>query len=175
MIKVPKILLALSESKFAFDKFWGLKQDTRRSTEPNTVQLVIAFYRRRKARLEVSLDLPFPPERRPAPPVNVIQQALQVRAYMTANPSETCLSAAKPLKIHRKRIAKLLRIIDALPPDFIEKFKESTDRKVLHQLSVNRLIALSNNATPANLNGILPKESQLAQNFNHAVITQITQ
>ena len=130
------------------DNYWGLKQDTRRSTQPHTVQLVIAFYRRRKAHLEVSLDLPFPPERRPAPPVNVIQQALQVRAYMTANPHETCLSAAKPLKIHRKRIAKLLRIIDALPPDFIKKAKECTDRKALHQMSVNRLITLTNKATP---------------------------
>jgi hypothetical protein len=130
--------------------YWGLKQDTRRNTQPHTVQLVIAFYRRRKARLEVSLDLPFPPERRPAAPVNVIQQALQVRTYMTANPHETCLSAAKPLKIHRKRIAKLLRIIDALPSDFIEKFKESTDRKVLHQLSVNRLIALTDQSSLIN-------------------------
>ena len=106
----------------------------------------MSFYRRRKARLEVSLDLPFPLERRPAPPVTVIQQALQVRAYMTANPHETCLSAAKPLKIHRKRIAKLLRIIDALPTDFIEKNKDCTDRKELHKMSVNRLTRLAGNS-----------------------------
>jgi hypothetical protein len=153
--------------------YWGLKQDTRRNTQPHTVQLVIAFYRRRKARLEVSLDLPFPPERRPAAPVNVIQQALQVRAYMTANPQETCLSAAKPLKIHRKRIAKLLRIIDVLPPDFIEKFKESTDRKILHQLSINRLITLTNNTSPLNLDELLPKQSQLAQRPNRQLIATI--
>ena len=121
----------------------------------------MTFYRRRKARLEVSLDLPFPLERRPAPPVNVIQQALQVRAYMTANPHETCLSAAKPLNIHRKRIAKLLRIIDALPPDFIEKNKGCTDRKALNQMSVNRLITLTNNTTPLSLNELLSKEECL--------------
>ena len=116
----------------------------------------MSFYRRRKARLEVSLDLPFPPERRPAPPVNVIQQALQVRAYMTANPHETCLSAAKPLKIHRKRIAKLLRIIDALPTDFIEKNKDCTDRKALHQMSVNRLTRLANNSSHNSISEELP-------------------
>ena len=74
---------------------------------------------------------------------------------MTANPHETCLSAAKPLKIHRKRIAKLLRIIDALPPDFIEKTKDCTDRKALHQMSVNRLITLTNNATSLNFNELV--------------------
>ena len=123
----------------------------------HTVQLFIAFYRRRKARLEVSLDLPFPPERQPAPLINTVQQALQVKAYMTANPHETCLSASKPLKIHRKRIAKLLRIIDALPPDFIEKTKGCTDRKTLHQLSVNRLVRLANTERSEEIEYLLPK------------------
>ena len=136
----------------------------------HTVQLVIAFYRRRKARLEVSLDQPFPPERQPAPLINTIQQALQVKAYMTANPRETCLSASKPLKIHRKRIAKLLKIIDALPPDFIETAKGYTTRKALHKLSVNRLMRLTSNASSMNLNNLLPKEEP-----NRAVITQIAQ
>jgi hypothetical protein len=127
----------------------------------HTVQLVIAFYRRRKARLEVSLDLPFPPERQPAPLINTIQQALQVKAYMTSNPHENCLSASKTLKIHRKRIAKLLRIIDALPLDFIETAKGYTSRKALHKLSVNRLIRLTSNPTSAALDGLLPKEECL--------------
>ena len=80
---------------------------------------------------------------------------------MTANPHETCLSAAKTLKIHRKRIAKLLRIIDALPPDFIETAKGYTSRKALHKLSVNRLIRLTNNASPVGLYDLLPKEECL--------------
>jgi hypothetical protein len=139
----------------------------------HTVQLVIAFYRRKKKRLEVSLDLPFPPERQPAPLINNVQQALQVKAYMTANPHETCLSASKPLKIHRKRIAKLLRIIDALSPDFIETAKGYTSRKALHKLSVNRLLRLASNPESVNLDELLPQEDQLAQNSNRAVITQI--
>ena len=137
-------------------KRWGLKADARQSTQVHTVQLVIAFYRRRKKRLEVSLDLPFPPERQPAPLINTIQQALQVKAYMTANPQETCLSASKPLKIHRKRIAKLLRIIDALPPDFIEKTKDCTDRKELHKMSVNRLTRLAGNSRHNSISEELP-------------------
>ncbi len=123
--------------------YWGPKQDNSRVSQPHTIQLVVAFYRRRKARLEVSLDLPFHAERRPAPPVNIIQQALQVKAYMQANPHETCLSAAKTLKIHRKRIAKLLQIISALPPDFIEKAKKYTDTKTLCQMSVSRMLQMA--------------------------------
>ncbi len=133
----------------------------RRNTQVHTVQLVIAFYRRRKARLEVSLDQPFPPERQPAPLINTIQQALQVKAYMTTNPHETCLSASKTLKIHRKRIAKLLRIIDALPPDFIETVKGYTTRKALHGLSVNRLMRLTSNTSAMSLDNLLPKEEYL--------------
>ena len=64
---------------------------------------------------------------------------------MQANPQETCLSASKKLNIHRKRIAKLLQIIEVLPPDFIERAKEYTDPKILHQMSVNRLFKISDN------------------------------
>jgi hypothetical protein len=80
---------------------------------------------------------------------------------MTANPHETCLSAAKTLKIHRKRIAKLLRIIDALPLDFIETAKGYTSHKALHKLSVNHLVRITNNTSPVNLDDLLPKEECL--------------
>jgi hypothetical protein len=126
------------------EKNWGLRQDTSRNPQVHTVQLLIAFHRRRKTRLEVSIDLPFPAERRLEPPVNVIQQALTVRTFMLANPDETCLSAAPKLKLNRKHIAKLLQIIDALPNDFIEKAKEYTDPKVLHKMSANRLLEIAN-------------------------------
>gem|GEM_PF-6980768 len=92
----------------------------------------------------MSIDLPFPAERRPDSPVNVIRQALTVRSFMLANPNETYFSAAPKLKLNRKRIAKLLRLLDALPTDFIEKAKEYTDPKVLHKMSVKRLLEIAN-------------------------------
>jgi len=124
--------------------YWGLKQDTSRVSQPHTVQLLVTFYRRRKVRLEVSLDLPFPKEKHPTPPINVIQQALQVKAYMQANPHETCLSASKTLNIHRKRIARLLKLADTLPTDFIEKAKNYKDPKILHQMSIKGLLRITN-------------------------------
>ena len=63
---------------------------------------------------------------------------------MLANPGETCLSAEPKLKLPRKRIAKLLQMIDALPNDFIEKAKEFTDPKVLHKMNVKHLLEIVN-------------------------------
>jgi hypothetical protein len=122
-------------------KFWGLKHDPSRVSQPQTVQLLITSYNRKKVRLEVSLDLPFPdePQRKRKPPVNIIRQALNIKAYMAMHPEHTYLSAATELNIHRKRISKLIKAIDTLPPTFIEQFKDCKDPKVLHRLSVQRL------------------------------------
>ena len=62
---------------------------------------------------------------------------------MLANPDETYLSAAVKLNIHRKRVARLLQVIDALPDDFIERAKECTDPAVLRRMSVSRLLKTS--------------------------------
>jgi hypothetical protein len=43
---------------------------------------------------------------------------------MTEHPDETCLSASAKINIHHKRIAKLMTILDNLPKEFIEKYKE---------------------------------------------------
>lgn len=94
---------------------------------------------------------PFPEKPRPKPPVNVIQQALMVRAFMLANPDETYLSAGVKLNIHRKRIAKLLRLIDALPADLIKQVSGCTDPKALRKMSVRRLLKITDNHLMANL------------------------
>ena len=100
--------------------------------------------------MEVSIDEPFPVEPQSEPPINVIQQALMVRAFMQANPDETCQSAAAKMNIHRKRIAKLLRLIDALPGDFIEEAKKCTDPGILHKMSVQRLLRTTRSNTRPN-------------------------
>ena len=67
-----------------------------------------------------------------------------VRAFMLANPDETYLSAAATLNIHRKRIAKLLRLIDNLPDDFIEQAKKCIDPRMLRKMSVRGLMTAKN-------------------------------
>ncbi len=66
-----------------------------------------------------------------------------VRTFMLANPDESYLSAAVKLNIHRKRIAKLLRLIENLPDDFVEQAKKYNDPKKLREMSVRRLLKAS--------------------------------
>jgi len=122
---------------------WGLLNDNKRDFEPKQIQLLTSFHRKRYGRLMFSLDLPFP-EKPPEPePVNIIQEALQAKTYMKAHPDETYLSAARKLNFHRKRISKLLSMIDMLPPGFIEKAKNCSDRHLLHNINhsnINRIL-----------------------------------
>ncbi len=122
---------------------WGPKRDASRITQVHTVQLLIAFHRRRTTRLEVSIDDPFPEKPRPKPPVNVIQQALAVREFMLANPNETCLSTALKLNIHRKRISKFLTIANNLPENLITELVDCNDPKTLRQMTLSHLLDLT--------------------------------
>lgn len=62
---------------------------------------------------------------------------------MQAHPQETCLSASRILNLHRKRIARLLKLVDALPPEFIDKAKETSDPNLLRQMSINGLLRIT--------------------------------
>ncbi|MBF0571169.1 MAG: hypothetical protein HQL12_04790 [Candidatus Omnitrophica bacterium] len=105
----------------------------------------MAFHRRKTTCLEVSLDMPFIEKNKPAPPVNIVQQALVVRDYMAQNPDATPFSAAPKLNLHRKRIAKLLKIAENLPANLITELTNCNDPQTLRQMSINRLLNLSEN------------------------------
>jgi len=102
--------------------------------------LLLTFYRRKKTKLEVSIDVPFPAEKLPKPAINVIKQAIEVHAYMQTHPEETCLSASKTLNLHRKRISRLLKLVNTLPPEFINQAKDWDDQKILRQMSIKELL-----------------------------------
>lgn len=68
---------------------------------------------------------------------------------MTANPDETCLSAAAKLNINRRRIAKLIKIIDTLPAHFIEKLNTCNNNSILHRLNANHLFYIAGLSTEA--------------------------
>jgi len=125
---------------------WGLGLDTRRTSQPQEIQLHVTYYRRKGARLEVKIDLPFPQPPPKKQPANPIQQAIRVKDYLSRNLEQNFLSSSNKLNIHRKRISKLIHIIDRLPPDFIEKFKDCADPKILHYLTVKRLLKITSNA-----------------------------
>lgn len=117
--------------------------DKSRVCQPQRIQLVIAFHRRRYGKLEASLDQPFPEIKQPDPPQNVIYEALRVKEFMAAHPDETFLSAAPKLNLHRKRISKLLTIANQLDPNLITKLANCSDPKTLRQMNVKELLRLT--------------------------------
>lgn len=123
--------------------YWGLLMDKSRVCQPQRIQLVIAFHRRRYGKLEASLDQPLPEIKQPDPPINVISQSLWVKDFMAAHPDETCLSAASKLNLPRKRISKLLTIANHLPSNVITELANCNDPKVLPQMSVKHLLHLT--------------------------------
>ena len=66
-----------------------------------------------------------------------------MKEFMAAHPDETCQSAAPKLNIHRKRIAKFLMIANNLPANLITELANCNDPKKLRQMSLNRLLHLS--------------------------------
>lgn len=68
---------------------------------------------------------------------------MTVKSYMTEHPDENCLSASAKINVHRKRIAKLMTILDNLPKEFIEKHKDCNDPSILHRMSVKPLYQIA--------------------------------
>ena len=114
----------------------------------------MAFHRRKTTCLEVSLDMPFLKKSLPAPPVNIVQQALMVRDYMTKNPDESPFSASPKLNLHRKRITRLMTIANNLPVSLITELAHCSDPRTLRRMSINRLLNLSPATPDANLTQI---------------------
>lgn len=98
--------------------------------EPQSIQLLVKFYKRKKVGNRYQLDDPFPKERQPDPAVNIIQQALYVKAHLKINPNEFAIVTAEKLKIHRKRIPKLMTILDRIPAEFQQKLHECPDNRI---------------------------------------------
>jgi len=132
-------VLASTPSVSPERQVWGLLLDKSRVTDVEQIQLVISFYRRRYGKLEFSLDQPFPQKPQKPPPINIIQQALIVKTFISAHPEETYLSAAAKLNLHRKRISKMLSMLDMLPPNFVEKAKDYTDPRILYNMNVKNI------------------------------------
>ena len=148
------------EKSYAKNENWGLGLDTSRTSQHQEIQLLETYFRRKGSRLEVKIDLPFPQPPPQKPRDNPIQQAMRAKDFLSRNLEQNFLSASKKLNIHRKRISKLMHIIDQLPPDFIEKFKDCADPKILHQLTVKKLFSIS---STKDINKILKDLKNLSQ------------
>ena len=105
------------------------------------------LHRRKTTRLEVDIDMPFLEKRLPPPPINVVQQAIEIQTYMRSNPDATPFSAAPKLNLPRKRISRLLTIANNLPANLITELANCNDPKTLREMHVKRLLRLAKGKT----------------------------
>lgn len=101
------------------------------------------FHKRRRVGLRYSIDDPFPQERQPKKAVNIIREALYVKAHLKINPNEHYIETAEKLKIDRKRIPKLMAVIDRLPADFQQKLYECPDNRIHRIFNLKRLYKIA--------------------------------
>ena len=80
---------------------------------------------------------------RPAP-LNIVAKALEIKAYIEAEPQRTILDAAVHFKVTRSRISQMMKVIEALPTDFIGQIGQSTDRQLLNRFSGRTLQRIAN-------------------------------
>lgn len=108
--------------------------------------MVVRMYIRRSRRILISLDKPLPPGPVPRQPVylNTIVEALKIRSFINDSPTPmTWDKTAKVLNISASKIAHLLKIVDTLPPDFVEDMKQWNEPRKLKLFNGRRLLYIS--------------------------------
>jgi len=124
-------------------------EDSKHRSEQKWTELLIAFYRRRRRGIEISLGEPFPANapKPPKKPKNIARFALDVKAYLASNPGASHSDAAKQFKVSRARISQLLKIADNVPSTFIEKLSRSVDVILLKRFSGKALLRVAKRQT----------------------------
>lgn len=116
------------------------------SRQPQVIQLVVKMYVRRSKRILLSLVDPLPPEPAPRQPVylNTIVEAIKIRSFINDSPTPmTWDKTSKALDISTSKIAHLLKIVNTLPPDFIEDMRQWDEPRKLKLFNGRRLLYIS--------------------------------
>ena len=125
--------------------WWFPRQDSKRTTQPQVIQLLVKMYIRKGKRNSINLGRPFPKEPERPQPVykNIVIEALKVQAFLEDAPSRTQADAGHHFNVTRARISQLTSIVNNLPDDFIEKMRECEDRSMLKTFSGKRLLKIA--------------------------------
>jgi len=89
-----------------------------------------------------------PPELPPARPKriyqNIIYEGLKLQSFIKNSPTRmTWARASQELQISDSKIAHLLKIVNAMPPDFVETMKSCGDEAKLKIFNKRRLLRIS--------------------------------
>lgn len=125
---------------------WVPVLDASRSPEREYVTLLVKLYRHRKRGFILSLNRPFPPRKvRPKRIYqNIIHEGLKLQSFIKNSPTRmTWAKAGKKLQMSDSKIAHLLKIINKLPPDFVENMRSCADETTLKIFTGRRLLSIS--------------------------------
>ncbi len=93
---------------------------------------------------------------------NTIYEGLKIQAFINNGPGRiTWAKARKELNISEAKLAHLLKIVNTLPPDFVENMKSCADEGMLKIFNGRRLLKISRLKTEkerrAEIKHLLPK------------------
>ncbi|RJP27379.1 MAG: hypothetical protein C4533_07935 [Candidatus Omnitrophota bacterium] len=118
----------------------------RRTAEPQVVQLVVKMDIRRSKRILLSLVDPLPPVpvRKPRIYPNTIVEALKIKAFINSGQTKiTWAKTCRELNISESKLAHLLKIVNKLPPEFVENMKQCGNQETLRIFTGRRLLNIS--------------------------------
>ena len=88
--------------------------------------------------------LPEKPQRAKRIIKNTVYEALKIQAFINNGHTRiTWAKASKELQISDSKLAHLLKIVNNLPPDFIEDMKSCNDEEKLRIFTGRRLLQIS--------------------------------
>ncbi|PIQ89713.1 MAG: hypothetical protein COV72_01655 [Candidatus Omnitrophica bacterium CG11_big_fil_rev_8_21_14_0_20_42_13] len=88
--------------------------------------------------------LPEKPQRAKRIIQNAVYEGLKIQAFINNGPDRiTWARTRKELNISESKLAHLLKIVNNLPPDFVETMKSCTDENMLKIFHGRRLLKIS--------------------------------
>jgi hypothetical protein len=120
--------------------------DARRTSQLQVIHMVVRIYTRRSRKQLIRFGDPLPekPQRAKQIIKNTIYEALKIQAFINNGHTKiTWAKASKELQISDSKLAHLLKIVNNLPPDFIENMKLCNDEEKLRIFTGRRLLQIS--------------------------------
>jgi hypothetical protein len=130
--------------------------------------MVVKIYTRRSKKQLIRFGDPLPekPFRAKRIIKNTIYEGLKIQAFINNGPGRiTWAKASKELQISDSKLAHLLKIVNNLPPDFVETMKSCNDEETLKIFTHRRLLQIARLRTDKErrdaIEHLLPKDQVL--------------
>jgi len=87
-------------------------------------------------------------------PKNIVAEALKVQDFLFSDPSRSYRHAAEEFGITKARISQLLRILKAMPPEFVAHMAVCNEREELKRFSGKELLRMAGRTKTLGMGGL---------------------